>query len=277
MINLIWHILDRRHNYDELSCHLCEKILQNWKVCTIHKSPKNSSHLSRESREQSINKSFTWNANWMMCWHFLHACYVWNGKTKWRILLHFITCSTASSETQVAVHHSIVVCHFYFQFSNYLSFHSPNFMHMIPFSMATIYFLMQLFEHIVQTYNELLCYEIAFHSHCQKLDYFCLLAGCMLEIYVAKLWLLFYLTNVCILCFYLFLVLSPSRSLSLSYTRSLVHFFALSLSNTRCSLFRSLFTCERTLICIVLHMYRLLCFIWHKVYQLVRIIHYYDM
>lgn len=85
-----------------------------------------------------------------MCWHFLHSCYVeWHGKTKWRILLHFITCSTASSETQVAVHHSIVVCHFYFQFSNYLSFHSPNFMHMIPFSMATIYFLMQLFEHIV--------------------------------------------------------------------------------------------------------------------------------
>lgn len=88
--------------------------------------------------------------NWMMCWHFLHSYYVeWHGKTKWRILLHFITCSTASSETQVAVHHSIVVCHFYFQFSNYLSLHSPNFMHMFPFSMATIYFLMQLFEHIV--------------------------------------------------------------------------------------------------------------------------------
>lgn len=256
MINLIWHILDRRHNYDELSCHLCEKILQNWKIFTIQKSPKNSSHLSWE---QSINKSFTWNANWMMCWHFLHLCYVeWHGKTKWRILLHFITCSTASSETQVAVHHSIVVCHFYFQFSNYLSFHSPNFMHMIPFSMATIYFLMQLFEHIVDLqWVTLLRNRFSFPL---PKTWLFLLAGwaecskSMLQNFgYYSIW------QMCAYCVCICFSLSLS---SPSYPRSL---------------FRSLFTCERTLICIVLHMYRLLCFIWHKVYQLVRIIHYYDM
>lgn len=112
---------------------------------------------------------------------------------------------------------------------------------------------------IVWTYSRLtMSYFVTkslFIPIAENLIIFACWLGWMLEIYVAKLWLLFYLTNVCILCLYL----SPPVP---SYPRSL---------------FRSLFTCERTLICIVLHMYRLLCFIWHKVYQLVRIIHYYDM